>query len=158
MKVHPVSVIVTVVVSAWLSGVSRGQPTGDSETMEVRTVATGIVRALMLGNTDLISSYLAPDYVCIDVAGNAINKSARLKQLREAGLKFSSVESEQQSVQHFGQTVVVTGVLEVNGSMAGRDISGRYRYLDVLIKRDGKWVAIASTMTRVQPSTAAPAR
>lgn len=157
MNIRQIPVVLVVIANLCLSGASRGQPIGDSDTMEVRSVATGIVRALMLGDTNLISPYLATDYVCIDVAGNAIDKPARLKQIKESGLKFSSVESEQQSIRHYGQTVVVTGLLDVKGSMSGRDVSGVYRYLDVWLKRDGKWVAIASTMTRVPPA-AAPAR
>ena len=122
---------------------------GGDRLVEIRNLARQTERALEAGNVGLLDSYLAEDYVCIDLAGNALDKRGRLKQLKEAGLQLSRVESEKQTVSLYDQTVIVTGLLNVKGSMSGRDIGGRYRYLDVWIRRDDKWKAIASTMTRV---------
>jgi ketosteroid isomerase-like protein len=125
----------------------------------MRSVAAQMVRALEQGNITLIDSFLAPDYVCVDVSGRKIDKRARLKQLKEAGLKLEGVQTDDQSVYLYGQTVVITGLLDVKGTMNGRDVSARYRYLDVWMRRDEKWLAVATTMTRVveePPGAATP--
>jgi ketosteroid isomerase-like protein len=115
--------------------------------LEVRTVGSELVKAVEQGNTAALERLLAKDYVAIDIHGTAIDKRQRLQQFQDAGLSFESVGSEQQSVRAFGNTAIVTGIYNVKGVANGKPIDGQYRYLDVWVKRDGQWQAVATTMT-----------
>jgi hypothetical protein len=44
---------------------------------------------------------------------------------------------------------VVTAALKMSGSDEGKEFSGDYRALDVFEKKDGKWMAVASQLTKV---------
>ena len=43
-----------------------------------------------------------------------------------------------------------TGVTKLTGTDEGKDISGDYRFMDLFQKKDGKWQAIASQVTRIK--------
>ena len=48
-----------------------------------------------------------------------------------------------------GAAVVMTGVCEITGEVDGEKVDGTYRYVDVFQRKGTRWVAIASTLTRV---------
>lgn len=50
-----------------------------------------------------------------------------------------------------GRAVVKNGKLKDQKSQQTIDISGEYRFLDVFAKRNGRWQAVASHVTKVQP-------
>lgn len=56
-----------------------------------------------------------------------------------------------------GRTVVKNGKLKDPKSGQTIDISGEYRFLDVYAKRNGRWQAVASQVTRIQ-APPAPAK
>ena len=45
---------------------------------------------------------------------------------------------------------IVHGLETEKSSYKGKDISGQYRFTDVFMKREGKWMAIATHVTRVE--------
>jgi hypothetical protein len=44
----------------------------------------------------------------------------------------------------------VTALLKLTGTAEGEEFSGDYRALDVFEKKDGKWMAVVSQITKVQ--------
>jgi len=50
----------------------------------------------------------------------------------------------------YGDTAVAAGTSTVKGTYKGQDISGKYRFTDVWVKRNGKWHAVASQSTKLQ--------
>jgi hypothetical protein len=44
---------------------------------------------------------------------------------------------------------VVTAMLKMSGTEEGKDFSGDYRGTDVFEKKGGKWMAVASQLTKV---------
>ena len=57
-----------------------------------------------------------------------------------------------------GRTVVKNGKLKDPKSGQTIDISGEYRFLDVYAKRNGRWQAVASQVTRIQAPPPPPAK
>ncbi len=49
----------------------------------------------------------------------------------------------------YGDTAVVHGLETEKSSYKGKDTSGQYRFTDVFVKRNGRWQAIATQVTRV---------
>jgi len=50
----------------------------------------------------------------------------------------------------FGETAVVSYATTDKGKYKDRDISGRYRWMDVFVHRNGKWQIVASQGTPIQ--------
>ncbi len=85
---------------------------------------------------------MADDWVSIDLRGNPISKALALDAVRSAKATGQDVQLGTMKVRVFGTTAIVNGV--------GSDNNGRYAWLDVFIKRDGRWQAVASQSTKLE--------
>jgi hypothetical protein len=52
-------------------------------------------------------------------------------------------------VRFFGDVALVTGAGEEKSSWKGKDTSGNWVWMDVWVKRHGKWQAVASQVSLV---------
>lgn len=107
--------------------------------------------AVIKGGADVVDRYEADDITSTDPGGRVTDKAQDKKDLASGDLKFQSVEQSDMKVQTYGNTAVVTGASTVKGSWKDQDISGTYRFTDTWVKRGGKWQAVASQYTKVQP-------
>jgi hypothetical protein len=57
---------------------------------------------------------------------------------------------EPMKVRVFGDAAVVTGGHKEKSQYQARHTSGHYRWMDVFVKRDGRWQAVAFELTRVE--------
>ena len=46
-------------------------------------------------------------------------------------------------------TAVATGLSTIKGQLKQQDISGKYRWTDTFVKRDGRWIIFASQSSPV---------
>lgn len=85
---------------------------------------------------------MADDWVSVDLQGNVITKTRALDAVRAAASSGQSIELGAMKVRVFGSTAIVTGT--------GKDSSARYAWMDVFVKRNGRWQAVASQSTRLE--------
>src|ERR1700719_1651963 len=93
-----------------------------------------------------VDQYEADDIIDTDPSGRVTDKT----NLSSGDLKFQSVELSELKVHVYGDTAVAAGTSTVKGTYKGQDISGKYRFTDVWVKRNGKWTAVASQSTKLQ--------
>jgi ketosteroid isomerase-like protein len=62
---------------------------------------------------------------------------------------MESSKSEDMKVQVYRDTAVVTYRSTDKGNYKGNDISGRYRWTDVFVKRNGRWQVVSTQGTRI---------
>jgi hypothetical protein len=82
---------------------------------------------------------LADDWLSTDFQGKTTTKSQALAALK-ANSSQPAIELGEMKVRVFGTTAVVTG----------KDTTGRYAWMDVFVKRNGRWQAVASQSTRTE--------
>ena len=146
-----IHVIGAAIILCCISTFAFGQTTQpvDQTTLHVRDVARAFAVAIDTGDVSQVRRLLADGYIGVDVAGNVMDRFQRLSQLENASLDLQSAEAGEQTVAMISQSAVVTGVYQVKGSLNGKDVSGRYRYVDVWAKTPDGWKVIASTMTKI---------
>jgi hypothetical protein len=75
-------------------------------------------------------------------------KTLTIAQVTEAlaagKLKFRSVQTSDLEVRSYGDTVIVIGTNQSNGSWDGEDFDGRDRFTDVFVRKDNEWKCVAS--------------
>jgi len=96
---------------------------------------------------------LADDYLGINPNGTLETKADALSQRRSGTMKISSIEPTSLKVRVYGDTAVVTSLVEVQGHDGDRDISGRYHYTRVYSRRAGEWKIVSFEASRVQPGS-----
>jgi ketosteroid isomerase-like protein len=69
---------------------------------------------------------------------------------RPGRTKYDAFEVDDLRVRVYGDTAVVTGRSTPRGRDArGQEMHGRYRFLRVWVKRDGRWQVVAFQGTRI---------
>jgi len=105
-------------------------------------------RALMRAETEALAQIFAEDYVQYDVAGKPFSKQEVLRNLRSGAVRYPSIVSTGRRVRLFGEMAIVHGSEEDEVEVGGRRFSVRYLYMDVVVKRGGKWQIVGSQLVR----------
>ena len=81
---------------------------------------------------------IADDWISVDFQGKTVNKAKAIADLKSAA-PSPPVELGDMKVRVIGATAIVTG----------KDTTGKFAWMDVFMKRDGHWQAVASQSTRI---------
>jgi ketosteroid isomerase-like protein len=81
--------------------------------------------------------------------GENITKTQVIADAKFGANTAESVNLEGIKVRVFGDAVIVTGRVIEKSQYQGRDMSGHYLWTEVLVKRNGRWQAVASQTSRV---------
>ena len=91
---------------------------------------------------------LGDDHSVITKDGSVLTKIQELAKHGESADEL--FDFEPMKVRVFGDTAIVTGGHREKSQYQGKDTSGHYRWMDVFVKRNGRWQAVASELTRVE--------
>ena len=91
---------------------------------------------------------------CTFVDGNS-GQLVTLKQIaadvKSGALAYESMHIDDLKVRIYGDSAVVFGLETEKSKYKGEDTSGQYRFTDTWVKRNGRWLCVASANTRVPP-------
>ena len=108
------------------------------------------VDATKAADADKLAQILGDDWMALGYAGAARQtKQGYLAVLKSGGVKLESFEFGPMDVKVMGNVAVVLGSDTEKNTINGKDSSGKYQWLDVFVKRDGKWVAVRSQSAKV---------
>jgi ketosteroid isomerase-like protein len=107
--------------------------------------------AVVQNDVAAFNRLLADDYLGINPNGTLETKADALAQRRSGTVKVSSIEPDNVKIRVYGDTAVVTSLVDVEGHDGDRDISGRYHYTRVYSRRDGEWKVVSFEASRVPP-------
>ena len=85
---------------------------------------------------------IADDWVSVDPQGRGITKAQALAAVKAAQSSGQPPDLGAMKVRVFGTTAIVNGT--------GKDSNGRYAWMDVFVKRNGRWQAVASQSTKIE--------
>jgi ketosteroid isomerase-like protein len=88
------------------------------------------------------ATFTGPDGILSDKAGFVAD-------LKSGELKVQSSKLDDMKVQVYGDMAVVTYGSTDKSTYKGKDVSGRYRWMDVFVNRDGRWKIVAGQGTRL---------
>ncbi len=105
--------------------------------------------ATVAGDYDKVSQIIADDWAGISFDGSKMTKQGFLADLKSGKDKAQSVEIGPMDVKVLGNVAIVQGSDTEKSLTNGKDTSGKWVWMDVFVKRDGKWVAVRSQAARV---------
>jgi ketosteroid isomerase-like protein len=117
---------------------------------EIKKLEQDWAQATMKEGAPAADRYEADDIVATDPGGRVTDKTQDKNDLSSGDLKFQSMELGDLKVAVYGNTAVATGANTLKGTYKGQDLSGKYRFTDTWVKRNGKWQVVASQATKVQ--------
>ena len=148
-------ILLVAVVAITSSSFAFGQPkdpskkqSGNAEQTLMR-IEQEMTDALIKGDASASERYLADTYTFTAPDGDVMDKARSIADLKSGDLKFESSILDDMKVQVYGDTAIVTYTSTDKGAYKGKDLSGRYRWTDVFVKRGGNWQLVAGHGARI---------
>ncbi len=110
-------------------------------------------RALISGDAAELNRIYADDYLQYDEAVQPRTKQDLIRILASKELRFISMTSTGRSIRLFGDFAIVHGSERDEIEQDGRRLSISYRYMDVVIRRGGRWQIVASQLLKLEPKS-----
>jgi ketosteroid isomerase-like protein len=93
---------------------------------------------------------VADDWVSLDFEGNLLNKAAAMADLKSGATSNTTVDLGEMKVRVYGDTAIVNGSDTEKSTYKGKDSSGHYVWMDVFVKRNGRWQAVSSASVKTR--------
>jgi len=123
---------------------------GPSVSQALKQLEHDWIDAEKAGDTDKLGQIVADDWVLVGYDGKKETKQEMLADVKSGKSKLASLEFGPMDVKVLGNVAVVQGSDTEKSSYDGKDTSGKYAWMDVFVKREGKWVAVRSQIAKVK--------
>jgi uncharacterized protein (TIGR02246 family) len=123
---------------------------GPSVAQALKQLEQDWVDASKAGDIDKLNQILADDWVAIGYNGSKETKQSFLANVKSGADKMTSFEFGPMDVKVLGDVAVVQGSDTEKSTTSGKDTSGKWVWMDVFVKHNGKWVVIRSQSAMVK--------
>ncbi len=106
-------------------------------------------RAFLQNDVVFIDRVLAREFVAVYPDGSKGDRAKELANAAAFNLKIDSSTLDDFTIQVHGDTAVVWFRRSLVGPSKGERLEVTYRYLDVFVRRDGRWQCIASQSLKI---------
>jgi uncharacterized protein (TIGR02246 family) len=106
-------------------------------------------RALISADAAELTRIFADDYVQYDENGDSVTKKDVINNLKTSAIRYLSVVSTGRRIRVLSdELAIVHGSEEDDVEQGGRRFPARYIYMDVVVKREGRWQIVGSQLAR----------
>jgi len=116
----------------------------------VRKVEAEIGHAMIRHDVYMLSRLYADDFKTITSSGAIITKRDILDDFSSFRDEVASFENGPVDVQVFGNVAVAHAAVREKRSLDGKEVGGEFVWMNLLKKREGRWVVVRSAGARVK--------
>ena len=107
--------------------------------------------ALLSNDTESLGEFYDEDFRSHSVRGEVEGREAVLEAFRPGGIRLEMFEIEDLAVETIGEVGILTGLGSMSGRLDNTEFRHRVRFVDVFLRRDGRWRYHFSQSTEVVP-------
>ena len=136
----------------WRSAAARVPESQSQDPVVVATIKKfeqDVGDAMVAVDIDKINQTYADDWATIGSSGEIFTKQGLLSDFKSGKHKLVSFELGTVDAQVLGDVAVVQASVSEKRIQDGKDISGQFVFMDLLKKREGKWVIVRTLGARV---------
>ena len=139
--------LITLLMVAGLATAGFGGPAD----AELKAIEQQWLDAYIKGDAAFIKGVEADDYTIVEPDGSVSTKADDVKAVTDKKFVLKTATMSDFKCRMLGDNhALVTAAIKITGTDDGEDISGDYRAMDVFEKKDGKWMAVAAQLTKIQ--------
>lgn len=116
---------------------------------EIKKMEKERAAAVVNGDWAKLEKETSDDYTLVNINGQMSNKSQMVEGFKSGQTKLTTDDVSDMDVRMYGDVAVVTGKVNVKGTMGGKDVDGQAMFTRVYVKKDGHWQSVALQQTRV---------
>jgi ketosteroid isomerase-like protein len=135
-----------------LAGCSSVPSTASGSTAVVAALSAQADRwdkAIVAKDRAAIEANMAEDFRQIDGAGNVETKESFLRDIVAPELEIDPYTVEDFDVRLYGEVALLSGRTRMTGRYNGKPFTTHYRYIDVYVRRAGKWKIVSVQISRL---------
>ena len=105
-----------------------------------------------LFNSDItkLAKIWTDDYTFTNGRGMFLSKGDRLNNIKTGATELASIKETDRAVRFYGNdTAIITGKVILKAKYSGHSSTGDYRYINVWVKRAGRWQMAANQITPI---------
>ena len=103
-------------------------------------------------DANAMEQMLDPDFILTDYDGSVLTKGLFLASIRDKSNQLTVEVSTDMKLHRHGDTVIVIGATHEKGTLKGKHYEHYGRFTDTWIKRDYRWLCIASQLALIPKS------
>ena len=103
-------------------------------------------------DANAMEQMLDSDFILTDYDGSILTKGQFLASIRDKSNQLTVEVSTEMKLHRHGDTVIVTGATHEKGAAKGKPYEHRGRFTDTWIKKDYRWLCIASQLAIIPKS------
>lgn len=120
-----------------------------SDEAAVMEIENSWPEAVIKKDIPTLEKYYADDVTDVGPDGSLATKQKDIDDIRSGVFVVESANATELTPRIYGNAAVVTGVGQITGKYKDQDISGRYRFTDTFVKRNGEWRCVATQATKI---------
>ena len=128
-----------------------GQPDDIATIEAIDNAAAELDEAFETGDAETIKSLMTPNHVAVTPYYGAPQSVA--EQIASLGdFEYAQTDAGEPTVTLLGPDVAIrTGIVELKGSYKGKPLPARVFAMEIMVKRDGKWLERVYQATALTP-------
>jgi ketosteroid isomerase-like protein len=126
-----------------------------ADVAELTRLSNAWDQAIVRKDEKAVADNMAEDFRQIDGYGNLETKKSFVAGILDAKLTIDPYTVEEFEVRLYGDTALLSGRTHMTGRYDGKDFESNYRYIDIYVRRNGKWKIVSVQITKIPPPKAA---
>ena len=139
---------ITMIAAALALGAVSAFAVSPSE--ELARQAEAWDKAIIRKDRAAIAENMAEDFRQISARGDVASKAAFLDAIMSPKLVINPYGVEDMDIRVYGDVALVSGRTRMSGNYDGKPFGSHYRYVDVYVRKEGKWRVTSVQITPVQ--------
>jgi ketosteroid isomerase-like protein len=135
--------------SAFLSMTAGGGEARANSATEIKLFEDGFSTALAHNDAGALKRYLSEGWKIVSGDGQVITRARFLDVIASGDLKHDTMSSQDQTIELYGDTALVTGRAQSGGRYKGVEFHTDEIGTDVLVKVHDRWVCVFTQLTTV---------
>ena len=108
-----------------------------------------LLKAMLTSDVKVLDDLIADDLIFTDHTGRVVNKSDDLDAHRSGSLHIESIAPSEQVIKMYGNTAIVSVLMQIKGQYLKQPFEGKIRYSRVWMKIDNSWKIVAGHSSSV---------
>jgi hypothetical protein len=123
---------------------------GGSAESDLKDLTQKWLDAYVKADTAFLKTVEADDWSFADSDGTMVNKAKDIKEVEDKTFVCKSASASDVKVKTMGDNnAAVMAKIKMAGTYKGEEFAGEFRSIDLYEKKDGKWQAIYSQITKI---------
>jgi ketosteroid isomerase-like protein len=121
----------------------------DPRMEEIRNLNRQWMDSYVRRDVGFLERHLADEYVSTFPDGTVLDRHGEIDALKSGEIALDAMTPTEMNVRMYGEVAVITGRSTIKAKVKDQQISGDYRFTDIWAKQNGRWLAVASQVTRI---------